>query len=102
MLPVILIHFGNNFYAVIVTTLGELVSETYSMAIEFGFMVVLIIIGFAASYYLAKNHKDLFEIQGTKSYLTGGEKLKAFFSTGTIIASTIILCLMSIAVLTIL
>lgn len=99
MLPGILIHFGNNFYAVIVTTIGELVPDAYSIPIEYGVLLLLIVIGFVASYYLTKNHKELFEIKKKESYLTGGEKLKTFFSSATVIASTIILCIMSFAVL---
>ncbi len=100
MLPGILIHFGNNFYAVLVSTIDETLPEKYQGFPEMAFMLLIIAVGLVALYYLTKNHKEFFEFkENKKSYLTGGEKIKTFFSTGTVIASTIILCIESVILL---
>ena len=99
MLPGILIHFGNNFYATVVSILGEILPEPYSNIIEAAVILVLIVIGFISTSYLVKNHKDLFKVEKKHSYLTYSEKLKVFFKTGTVIASIIILTIMSFVIL---
>ncbi|MBQ5565273.1 MAG: CPBP family intramembrane metalloprotease, partial [Clostridia bacterium] len=98
MLPGILIHFGNNFYAVTATILSERLPEEYGNAIEGVLIILLVVIGFASIYYLTKNKKELFDISPEKTLLTFGEKIKVFFSAGTVIACIVILSLMSIAV----
>lgn len=98
MLPGILIHFGNNFYAVTATILSESLPEEYGNAIEGMLIILLVVIGFASIYYLTKNKKELFDISPEKTLLTFGEKIKVFFSAGTVIACIVILSLMSIAV----
>lgn len=91
MLPSILIHFGNNFYAVIMTTLSGTLSEEMGYVVDSATMIILIVIGFIAISYLAKNHKDFFKTKDKESLLTFKGKMKTFFSTGTVIANIIIL-----------
>ncbi len=93
MLPNILIHFGNNFYAVILMTVSETADGTVTSIVDAAFIITLVIIGLISFYSLAKNDKDFFKTETTRSYLTFGEKLKAFFTSGPVIASTILLCL---------
>ena len=62
-------------------------------------ILVLIAAGFIATNYLVKNHKDLFRIEKKQSYLTYKEKLNTFLKTGTVLASIIILTIMSFVVL---
>lgn len=99
MLPNILIHFGNNFYAVIVSTIGETTPESVSTLIDAAVMVTMVAVGFICIYYLAKSDKSFFKIKSENSYLTFGEKAKVFFTSGTVIASTVILCIESLTVL---
>ena len=99
MLPGILIHFGNNFYATVITILDEIVPEPYSVIIDSVVILVLIVAGFIAAHYLVKNHKDLFKIEKKQSYMTYKEKLGTFLKTGTVIASVIILTIMSFVIL---
>ncbi len=99
MLPGILIHFGNNFYAVIINTLSEVLPQPYGNILDAAVILVLIVIGFISTNYLAKNHKDLFKLEKKQSYLTYKEKLKVFFKTGTVIACTVLLTIMSFVIL---
>ena len=99
MLPGILIHFGNNFYAVIINTISEILPYPYGDIIDIAVILILIVIGFISTNYLTKNHKDLFKLEKKQSYLTYKEKLKVFFKTGTVIACTILLTVMSFAIL---
>lgn len=98
MLPGILIHFGNNFYAVVVTHFAEVLPEAYGGMVEAGLIAVLIICGFIALSYLLRNEKDFFKLETKPSHLTYGEKVKTFMTTGTVIASIVILSIMSVAV----
>lgn len=99
MLPGILIHFGNNFYATVITILGEILPEPYSSIVDAAVIFVLIVIGFISTNYLVKNHKDLFKVEKKQSYLTYKEKLNVFLKTGTVLASIILLTVMSFVVL---
>ena len=99
MLPSILIHFGNNFYAVILMSLGELLPENVTLIADIAVITALMLAGFVSFYYLAKKDKDFFRIEQGNSLLTNGERLKAFFSSGAVIASTILLTIEAIAVL---
>ena len=102
MLPNILIHFGNNFYAVIVTTIDQILPESVSTILDAAVIIVLVIAGFLSIYYLSKTDKDYFTLKCEKSLLTFGEKLKTFFGTGTVIASTIILIIETVAMISLL
>ena len=99
MLPGILIHFGNNFYAVVITILSEVLPEPYATLVDVAVILVLIVIGFIAANYLVKNYKDFFKIKSKKTYLTYKEKLNTFLKTGTVIASIVILTIMSFVLL---
>ena len=93
MLPNILIHFGNNFYAVIVSTISEVVPENVAAIVDSAVMIVFLLVGFICIYWLTKNDKDFFRLESKQTELTLGEKVKTFFTSGTVIAGTIILCI---------
>lgn len=97
MLPGILIHFGNNFYAVILTEVGEVAPESVSSIVDIVFIVVLILVGILCTYSLAKNDKDFFRLDAEESLLTFGEKIKAFLTSVPVIISCIMLIIESIA-----
>ena len=100
MLPSILIHFGNNFFAVLMTTASELLPENIASLTEIGVMFILIIAGIPSIYYLVKNHKDIFEQKKPKTCFSFGQLNKQFLSTGTIIACMVLLVLSSIVLVT--
>lgn len=99
MLPNILIHFGNNFYAVLISTASEVVSDSVSTFMDVIVMIVFLMIGMICIYALSKNDKSFFKLDQDRSDLTFGEKVKTFFSSGTVIASTIILCIETLTVI---
>ena len=96
MLPCILIHFGNNFFAVLMTAASDLLPDTIDTLVESGVMFVLIIVGIFAIYYLVKNHKEIFEQKKPTTSFSFGELNKQFLSTGTVIACMVLLILSSI------
>ena len=98
MLPSILIHFGNNFFAVIMTALPDLVSEEISSFIEAGVMFVFIIAGIFAINYLTKNHKEIFEQKKSNTKYSFGELNKIFFSRATVIVCLVLLTLSSLMI----
>ena len=99
MLPGILIHFGNNLYAVILTELDEILPDPFSTIIDIVTILVLVAIGLVCSNYLLKNHKDFFKLKKEKSLLTYKEKLSTFLKTGTVIVSIAILTIASFFIL---
>lgn len=102
MLPSVLIHFCNNFFAVSVNTLSEIFPENVSYILETIIVVLILIAGFIAFSYLSKKHKNFFEYKTNKeqkTLYTYKEKLQIFFSNGFIIADMIILSLSSIIML---
>ena len=100
MLPNILIHFGNNFYAVILSTIEETAPENVATIVSLAVMAALMLVGFVCIYYLAKSDKDFFRLEKRQqTNLTTREKYKAFFTSGTVIASTIILCIETVTML---
>lgn len=99
MIPCMLIHFGNNFFAVCVTILSEIIPENYSIASEALIMLLLVITGFVAISYLTKHHEDMFNFKKEKHYLSFSERLSTFASNGFIIADTIILALVALFLL---
>ena len=96
MLPGIIIHFCNNFFAVIVTAAGEALPENISTIIQTVFMLLFIIAGFIAISYLVKNHKEIFEPKKSETSFRFGELTRMFLSTGTVIACMVILVIMSL------
>lgn len=99
MLPSVLIHFGNNFFAVTMTYLSELLPENLSLICESLVVIILIIAGFAAIAFLGKNYREFFEYKSNKELKTlysYKEKLQIFFSNGFVIADMIILTLAAV------
>ena len=101
MLPSILLHFGNNFFAVLMTAASDLLPDTINSLVESGVMFVLIIGGIFAINYLVKNHKDIFEQKKPTTRFSFAELNKQFLSTGTIIACMILLVLSSIVLVSV-
>lgn len=102
MLPSVLIHFCNNFFAVSVNTLSEIFPENVSYILETIIVVLILIAGFIAFSYLSKKHSNFFEYKANKdqkTLYTYKEKLQIFFSNGFIIADIVILSLSAIVLL---
>lgn len=91
MYPSIIIHFANNFFAVLVTSGVAMAPENIALMIETVIMIALVIAGFVAFSYLSKNKKEFFEYKETKTLLSTKEKIQAFFSNGFVIADMIVL-----------
>lgn len=94
MLPSVLIHFGNNFFAVVMTTVADIVPESIYYILESVVMIGLLAAGFIAISFIAKNYREFFEYKENSKMDTlysYKEKLKIFFSNGFILADTIIL-----------
>ena len=96
MLPGIIIHFCNNFFAVLVTAASEALPESISTIVQSVMMLLFIIAGFISISYLVKNHKEIFEPKKSETSLKFGELTRMFLSTGTIIACMVILVIMSL------
>ena len=96
MLPSILIHFGNNFYATIMTALPDLLPEGTAALVEIAITFILVFAGIIAAYYLIKNHNEIFEQKKPGTKYSFKELNKMFLSSGTIIACMIILILSSL------
>ena len=90
IIPSIIIHFINNFYAVMLDILQstEMFSDRIFMMIYFILIAVFCIIGLISFFYLIKKDKNFFRIadktiQNSESettiLLTLKEKMKAFF-----------------------
>ncbi len=102
MLPSILIHFSNNFFAVIITMISESFSENISGIIDGMSVTLLIIAGIISLWYLVKNEKQLFEYEsdnGESSLFTFKEKMKIFLTNGFVIADIILLTITSVTLL---
>lgn len=98
MLPSILIHFANNCYAVLMMYLAGLMSSRILEMINLVIVLLFIIAGIWGVSYLAKNDKSFFELKTKKTLISYDEKIKTFFSTGTVIACMIVLFLLSILI----
>ncbi len=96
MLPSILIHFGNNFFAVIMTAMSDLLESSLSSLIENAVMFVLIIAGIFAVYYLVKNHNEIFEQKKPGTNYSFKELNKMFLSSATVIVCMVVLILSSL------
>ena len=99
MLPNILIHFSNNFYAVLVTTLMQDATSDIMNMIDVGLMIILVAAAFFSIYYLSKNHPDFFTLNDKRCVLSNKEKFRAFFTSSPVIACTILLCIETVAVI---
>lgn len=94
MLPAIMIHFSNNFFAVIITMISDSASENIAGIIDGMAVTLLIIAGIIALWYLVKNEKQFFEYEsenGKSSLFTFKEKMKIFLTNGFVIADIILL-----------
>ncbi len=99
MLPSMLIHFCNNFFAVVVTFAGELLPDVYYTCLEAMLMIILTVIGFISIAYLVRTDKNFFSVSGKNTFLTFREKVKTFFSSGFVIADMILLGIEAIMLL---
>lgn len=102
MLPSILIHFSNNFFAVIITMISDSSAENISGIIDGMSVTLLIIAGIISLWYLVKNEKQLFEYEsdnGESSLYTFKEKMKIFLTNGFVMADMILLTLTALMLL---
>lgn len=99
IIPSIIVHFINNFYAVILDVLNTtgVVSERMYVAIYFLLVTLFCIFGIISLIYLMNKDKNFFKISDKDNsgyifaeYLTLKEKFKAFFiNPGIIIVSVL-------------
>ena len=94
-----MIHFSNNFYAVLVTTLMQDATSDIMNMIDVGLMIILVAAAFFSIYYLSKNHPDFFTLNDKRCVLSNKEKFRAFFTSSPVIACTILLCIETVAVI---
>ncbi len=99
MLPGMILHFGNNFISVIIMHLSENVSYDSSSYFESAFVILTIALAIVCFYKISKSDKEFFKINVGNSRLTFGEKIKVFFSSASIIISTLILIIETITML---
>lgn len=106
IVPSIIIHFTNNFYAVFsdIINTNPVFDETTSMMIRIGIIIMFCLLGVLSYIYLAsadksffkisENDKNIFSDSGT---LTLKEKMFTFFKTAGVIIS---LCLFAAEMIT--
>ena len=92
IIPSVIIHFLNNFYAVITDILqtNDIFDKQFIYIIYFGLIVAFCVIGFLSFVYLTKSDKNAFVINdktSETSLLSFSEKMHAFLlNPGVIIA----------------
>lgn len=93
MLPAIIIHFFNNFFAVVMTMIAGHTSEKAGGLIETGYMLFLLVIGFIGFAYLAKSDKSFMSVKNTSSEveLSSGKKMAVFLTSIPVIIFIIIM-----------
>lgn len=91
IIPAMLLHFANNFYAVIgdivTTQFGTLIGNIFYILVM-GAALLLALLGL---FFLSRKDKSLFHIEKSDSALTLKERLKTFFLTPGVIIAVILL-----------
>ncbi len=97
--PSVIIHFANNFYAVLFDTLltSTSVDKTIGYSVYFGVIVAFVLIGLLSFIYIAKTDKSFFKMRDSEptwypnsNLISFKEKNKALFLSPAIIISLII------------
>ena len=92
IIPSVIIHFVNNFYAVLSNSLiaNNTIPQQYINTISYGLMATFCIIGFLSIIYLSKSDRDFFKLKDSSnetSLLSFKQKIGAFIANpGVIIA----------------
>lgn len=83
IIPAMILHFANNFLSVILQTLQETIvlpggqaNDILIAGIDYGLMLVALIIGLVAFYHFTKNNPKAFVFESSKGNLTFKEKIK--------------------------
>ena len=92
IIPAIIVHFINNFYAVIMNTLSNnnFLSSRKLYSLNYLIIAIFLLAGIIAFIYLIKKDKNFFNITDKSTYsglLTFKEKIKAFLLNPGIILS---------------
>ncbi len=91
IIPSIVVHFINNFYAVLLDVLSSTgVNDGIYLSIYYFLVTLFCILGILSFLYLLKTEKNIFKTKETNSILTLKEKFGAFFSNPGIILITVI------------
>lgn len=93
MLPAIIIHFFNNFFAVVMTMIAGNTSEKVGGLVETIYMIFLLVIGFIGFAYLAKSDKSFMAVKNTSDEveLSSGKKMAALLTSVPVIIFIIIM-----------
>ena len=94
IVPSVVIHFVNNFYAISTDIIGQngVFDENTVTSLNIGMMILFLILGVLSYVYLAKRDSGIFKVtdkpaDGTASELTLKEKFAACFTTPGVIIS---------------
>lgn len=103
IIPSIVIHFVNNFYAVILDILqsqGTVSNRTFAI-INLSLFIAFLVLGVLAFLMIAKKDKNFLSISDTSNVvsLSLKEKITAFFSGSGVIITVILLALETVATL---
>lgn len=90
ILPAMIIHFLNNFSAVILTIIEKNFGSYYQTLVQNLFFLTLILIGILCLIYILNKDKNFFSIQRSTSTLNLKQKLKAFSSGAAMIIALVI------------
>lgn len=91
IIPSIVVHFINNFYAVLLDVLSSTgVNDEIYLSIYYFLVTLFCILGILSFLYLLSTEKDIFKIKEEEYILTLKERFGAFFSSPGIILITVI------------
>lgn len=91
IMPSIVVHFINNFYAVLLDVLSTTgIDDRIYLSIYYFLVILFCLLGVLSFIYLLKTEKNIFKFKEAKSILTLKEKFGAFFSSPGIILITVV------------
>lgn len=90
ILPAMIIHFLNNFSAVILTIIEKNFGSYYQTLVQNLFFLTLILIGILCLIYILNKDKNFFSIQRSTSVLNLKQKFKVFSSGAAMIIALVI------------
>lgn len=90
ILPAMIIHFLNNFSAVILTIIEKNFGSYYQTLVQNLFSLTLILIGILCLIYILNKDKNFFSIQRSTSALNLKQKFKAFSSSAAMIIALVL------------
>ena len=98
IIPSVIVHFINNFYAVIMDVLGTNgnINDRIYLSVYYFIIALFCMLGIFSFIYLLKNNKNIFKLKENKGILTLKEKFCCFFSSAGIILLIVIFSLEAI------